>query len=393
VRARDGAAVSAGLTAAGVVALAFNLRIATSEIPPVLPDLPLGDVGKSLLVTIPVACFSLAAFAGPPIRARLGEERALFVMAAALFVGVALRPTGPTWSLFAGTVLCGLAVAVMNVMMPGIVRRRFPRHVGEMTAAYTMALSIGAGLGAGFTIPIRTALGGSLEWALGLWALPAAVALIVWIPQLRLSRPAAQVTGFAMGLLRDRLAWLITIYFGLQSMVFYILLSWLPAIYRAKGTDPSTAGAILGVVTAVGIVGNFAAPMVAGRLHDQRAVVWATSGLTITGLIGILVAPAQTALVWATILGVGTGGAFSMALLLLASGNRDAASTARLSSMALGLGYLFAAPGPFVAGLVHSASRNWQLPVIMTIGLSAVQLVAGLRAAHSRVSEGSTTVR
>lgn len=379
--------MSAGLTAVGVVLLAFNLRIATGEIPPVLPDLPLGDVGKSALVTIPVLCFSLAAFAGPSIRARLGEERALFVMGAALFVGVALRPVGPIWSLFAGTVLCGLAVAVMNVMMPGIVRRRFPGHVGEMTAAFTMALSIGAGLAAGFTIPIRTALGGSLAWALGVWALPAAVALVVWIPQLRVSRPAVQAGGVAIGLLRDRLAWLITIYFGLQSMVFYILLSWLPAIYRAKGTDPSTAGAVLGVVTAVGLVGNLAAPIVASRLRDQRAVVWATSGLTMAGLAGILVAPTQTALVWATILGVGTGGAFSMALLVLASGNRSATSTARLSSMALGLGYLLAAPGPFLAGLVHAASHSWQLPLIMTIGLSAVQLVAGLGAARPEADE------
>jgi CP family cyanate transporter-like MFS transporter len=382
--------VSAGLTAAGVVLLAFNLRIAVGEIPPVLPDLPIGDFGKSLLVTIPVVCFSLAAFAGPPIRALLGEERALFLMTAALIVGVAVRPVGPVWSLFGGTVLCGLAVAVMNVMMPGIVRRRFPRHVGEMTGAFTMALSIGAGLAAGLTIPIRTALGGSVAWALAVWALPAAVALVVWIPQLRISRPAAQVGGFAVGLFRDRLAWLITVYFGLQSMVFYILLSWLPAIYRAKGTDPSTAGAVLGVLTAVGLVGNFAAPIVAARMHDKRAVVWATSGLTIAGLAGILLAPTQTALVWATLLGVGTGGAFSMALLLLASGDRDAASAARLSSMALGLGYLIAAPGPFVAGLVHAASRSWQLPLLMTIALSTVQLVAGLGAARRRMAESES---
>lgn len=347
-----------------------------------LPDLPIGEVGKSVLVTIPVLCFSLAAFAGPEIRARLGEERALFVMAAALFVGVALRPLGPVWLLFAGTVLCGVAVAVMNVMMPGIVRRRFSRQVGEMTAAFTMALSLGAGLAAGLTIPLRTAFGGSLAWALAVWAVPAAVALGVWIPQLRISPPAAQVAGIALGLLRDRLAWLITLYFGLQSMVFYILLSWLPAIYRAKGTDPSTAGAVLGVVTAVGLVGNLAAPIIASRLYDKRAVVWAFSGFTILGLIGVLLAPVQTALLWATFIGVGTGGAFSIALLMLATGNRDAASAARLSSMALGLGYLLAAPGPFAAGLIHAASRSWQLPLILTIGVSAVQLLAGLGAAR-----------
>jgi CP family cyanate transporter-like MFS transporter len=366
-----------------VVLLAFNLRIATSEIPPVLPDLALGDVARSVLVTIPVLCFSLAAFAGPPIRSLLGEERALFVMASALLVGIVLRPVGPVWLLFAGTVFCSVAVAVMNVMMPGLVRRRFPRRVNEMTAAYTMALSTGAGLAAGLTIPIRTALGGSLPWALAVWALPAAVALGLWIPQLSWSRPAStQARGIAIGLLKDRLAWLITLYFGLQSMVFYILLSWLPAIYRAKGADPSTAGAVLGVVVAVGVVGNLAAPIMAGRLRDVGLAMWATSGLTIVGLAGVIFAPTQTALIWACCIGVGTGGAFSIALLLLASGTRDAASGARLSSMALGIGYLVAAPGPFLAGLIHAASRSWQLPLIITIGVAATQLAAGLGAAR-----------
>ena len=297
--------MSAALTAAGVVLMAFNLRIATSEIPPVLPDLAIGDVGRSVLATIPVLCFSLAAFAGPLVRSRLGEERALFVMASALLVGIVLRPFGPVWVLFAGTILCGASVAVMNVMMPGIVRRRFPRRVNEMTAAYTMALSMGAGLAAGLTIPIRTTLGGSLPWALAVWAMPAAVALGLWMPQLRWSRPAStQATDVAIGLLKDRLAWLITLYFGLQSMVFYILLSWLPAIYRAKGSDPSTAGAVLGVVVAVGVVGNLAAPIIAGRLRDVRLAMWATSGLTIAGLAGVLGAPTETALVWACFIGV-----------------------------------------------------------------------------------------
>ena len=375
--------MSAALTAAGVVLMAFNLRIATSEIPPVLPDLAIGDVGRSVLATIPVLCFSLAAFAGPLVRSRLGEERALFVMASALLVGIVLRPFGPVWLLFAGTILCGAAVAVMNVMMPGIVRRRFPRRVNEMTAAYTMALSTGAGLAAGLTIPIRTTLGGSLPWALAVWAMPAAVALGLWMPQLRWSRPAStQATDVAIGLLKDRLAWLITLYFGLQSMVFYILLSWLPAIYRAKGSDPSTAGAVLGVVVAVGVVGNLAAPIMAGRLRDVRLAMWATSGLTIAGLAGVLGAPTETALVWACFIGVGTGGAFSIALLLLASGSRDGASAARLSSMALGIGYLLATPGPFLAGLIRAATQSWQLPLVLTIGVAAIQLAAGLGAAR-----------
>lgn len=372
----------AGLAAVGVVLLAFNLRIATSEIPPVLPDLPLGDTGKSLLVTIPVICFSLAAFAGPALRKRLGEERGLFAVLVALLIGVGLRPVWPGWSLLVGTIVCGLAVAVMNVMMPSLVRRRFPRRIGEMTAAYTMALSIGSGLAAGLTIPISKALGGSVQWALAVWALPAALALVIWTPQLRWRRPTEPVRGFALGLLRNRHAWQVTLYFGLQSMVFYTLLSWLPAMYRDKGTDPTTAGALLGILTAVGIVGNFTAPMVASRLGDQRLVVLGASGVTIAGLVGILLAPPQTALLWVIMLGVGASGSFSMSLLLMASRSRDAAFAARLSTMAQGLGYVIAACGPLVAGLVHIASRGWAVPLLVTIAISSAQLVFGLGAAR-----------
>ncbi len=362
--------------------LALNLRIAVGEIPPVLRDLRLGDFERSLLVTIPVICFSVAAFAGPPLSARLGEERGLLLMCAALCAGLALRPWWPSLSLFAGTILCGLAVAVMNVMMPSVLRRRFPNHVGEMTAAYTMALSIGAGLAAGFTVPLVDVLGGSVALALAVWAVPAAIAFAVWLPQLREPLPGARTAGADIGLLKDRQAWQITLFFGLQSALYYTLLSWLPTIYRDHGTTPAAAGAVLAVVSTVGIAGNFGAPLLAIRFGRPRLAVLATGGMTMLGLIGVLVAPSQLALVWATLLGIGTGGTFSVTLLLMASRGRDAVIAARLSGMAQGIGYMISALGPLTAGLLHSVSGGWQVPLLVTMGICAAQLAAGFGAAR-----------
>ena len=350
-----------------------------------LRDLPLGDFGRSLLVTIPVICFSLAAFAGPPLSARLGEERGLLLMCAALCAGLALRPWWSSFSLFAGTVVCSLAVAVMNVMMPSVLRRRFPERLGEMTAAYTMSLSIGAGLAAGFTVPLVRTFGGSVAWALAIWAVPAAIALALWLPQLRAPRPGDRAAGADIGLLRDWQAWQITLFFGLQSALFYTLLSWLPTIYRDHGTSPAAAGAVLAVMTAVGILGNFAAPLVANRFGRPRLAVAGTGLLTMIGLVGVLVAPMQLVLVWATLLGIGTGGTFSVTLLLMASRARDAVIAARLSSMAQGIGYMISALGPLVAGLLHSVSGGWDLPIVVTIGVCGAQLAAGLRAARPGV--------
>ena len=362
--------------------LALNLRFPVGEIPPVLRDLRLNDLERSLLVTIPVVCFSLAAFAGPPITARFGEERGLLVMCGALCAGLALRPWWSSASLFTGTVLCGLAVAVMNVMMPSVIRRRFPDHVGEMTAAYTMALSVGAALAGGLTVPIFAAMGGRVQPALAVWSIPAAVAFAIWLPQLRMARPGPRVPGASLGLLRDLQAWQITLFFGLQSAVFYILLSWLPTIYRDHGTSPVLAGAVLAVMSAVGIAGNLAAPVLAYRTGRARLVVALTSGVTIAGLGGVLLAPLAAPLLWATLLGVGIGGTFSLTLFLMASRARDAALAARLSGMAQGIGYMIAALGPLSAGLLHSLSGGWTVPLVATIALGGAQLAAGMGAAR-----------
>ncbi len=347
-----------------------------------LRDLPLGDLGRTLIVTIPVLCFSLAAFAGPPLSSRIGEERGLLAMCGLLCAGIALRPWWPSASLFAGTVACGIAVAVMNVMLPSVLRRRFPERLGEMTAAYTMALSIGASVASGLTVPLAVALGGSVRLALAVWAIPVAVAFSVWLPQLRQPRPGARAKGADIGLLLDLQAWQITLYFGLQSAVFYTLLSWLPTIYRDRGTTPAAAGAVLAVMAAVGIAGNFTAPLVANRFHRPRLAVLGTGGATLIGLLGVLLGPAQLALVWAMLMGVGTGGTFSVTLLLMAARAKDAVIASRLSSMSQGIGYMISAAGPLVAGVLHSATGAWQLPLAVTIGVCGAQMLAGLGAAR-----------
>jgi MFS transporter, CP family, cyanate transporter len=270
----------------------------------------------------------------------------------------------------------------MNVMLPSVLRRRFSGHLGEMTAAYTMALSIGATLASGLTVPLVMALGGSVELALAVWAIPAAVAFAVWLPQLRRPRPGEPAPGSGIGMLRDLQAWQITLYFGLQSALFYTLLSWLPTIYRDRGMDPAAAGALLAVMAFTGILGNFAAPLVANRFHRPRLSVLGTCGSTLIGLIGVLLAPTHLALLWATLLGIGTGGTFSVTLLLMASRAKDAVIASRLSSMAQGIGYMIAATGPLLAGVLHSATGSWQVPLLVTIGICGAQVLAGVEAAR-----------
>jgi len=376
-----------GLAVLSVVAIAFNMRTAIGEIPPVLEDLGLSSAAQSILATVPVVCFGLAAPATPVLRARFGEERGLLAVLALLLVGVLVRAAWPSaGGLFPGTVVVGCAIAVMNVLVPSLVRRRFPGHVGLMTGVYSTALIVGGSLAAATTVPLRDAADGSLHLALGIWAIPIVVALVVWLPQRR-HRALPPVAGGreairALG--RSRVAWYVTGFMGLQSLLYYAPLSWLPAIHRDQGIDAATAGFLLSTLNFVSVPTTFLAPVLAHRMRDQRPAVAACVALTTIGLLGILVAPSSTALVWVVILGLGQGAALSLALLMIVLRAADDDTAARLSSMAQGFGYLIAATGPLVTGLLHAATGSWTIPLALLVALCGVELVVGLAAARAR---------
>ena len=375
-----------GLAVLSVVVVAFNMRTAIGEIPPVLPDLGLSSAGQSILATVPVVCFGLAALGAPALRTRLGEERGLLAALVVLLTGVLVRAAWPSGGLFPGTVLVGCAIAVMNVLVPSLIRRRFPGHVGLMTGVYTTALVAGGSLAAATTVPLRDAADGSLHLALGVWAIPIAVALVAWLPQRR-HRALARGPGgrdAIRALARSRVAWYVTLFMGLQSLLYYTPLSWLPAIHRDQGIDAATAGFLLSLLNLISIPGTFLAPVLAHRMRDQRPAVAGTVALTVTGLLGILLAPSSTAIVWVIILGSGQGAALSLALLMIVLRAGDDETAARLSSMAQGFGYLLAATGPLVMGLMHAATGSWDLPLVLLVALCGVELVVGLGAARTR---------
>jgi CP family cyanate transporter-like MFS transporter len=374
------------LSAVGVVLVALTARQAVSGVPPILADLGLAPTVASILVAIPVLCFSLGALAGPALRARLGEERALFLVVTALLAGLLLRAVWPEWALFPGTILAGLAIAVINVLLPSLVKRRFPNRIGPMMAAYTMAMVVGASLGSGLTALVLQVSGGEIGVALGIWAIPAAVAVGAWMPQLALRGGAGGAAGSrAIQIWRHPLAWHVLFFMGMQSLLYYGPLSWLPAIYRDRGIDPTQAGYLLMVFNGFGIVGNFVAPMIASRLSDQRPAVATTITMTTVGLLGVLLAPGSTALLWAVVLGVAQGASLSLALLVIVLRSADGDVAAALSGMAQSGGYLLASTGPLVMGLLYTATGDWTVPLLFLLAVAGLIWIPGMTAARRRV--------
>jgi CP family cyanate transporter-like MFS transporter len=290
----------------GVVLVAFNQRLAVASVPPVLGELGLGLTAQSLLVTIPVLCFGLGALAGPWVRRALGEEWAIFLLVAVLMAAIVVRAVLLGWSLFPTTIIIGLSIALLNVLMPSFIKRRFPERPGGMMSAYVASATLGPALAAGLTVPVYEAAGESVTVALGVWALPALVALVVWAPQLRKTSGASAATygagraatgdsgggreatgGSGARVWRLPLAWQVMVYMGIGSLVFYGPLSWLPQIYQSRGIDPAMAGYLLLVMSFVGMIGSTLSPLIGGRRRDQRSAVMVSAVVTLVGFFGL----------------------------------------------------------------------------------------------------------
>lgn len=378
------------LLLAVLVLVAINLRPALSSLAPVLKAVQegLGLSGSSigLLTTLPVLCFGLAGPLAPALARRFGSEQVLGAMLLLLAAGILLRAAGVT-GLFAGTLLAGASIGVVNVLLPGILKRDFADRADRVTGLYTMALSLGAALAAGLTVPVAQ-WSGSWRIALAFWALPALLAALAWRPWQRSPHTPQPLPPRSASLLRDPLAWQVTLYMGLQSSLAYCVFGWLPAILQDRGLTAMEAGFSLSVSVLIQLITALGAPLLASahvrRGGDQRATIALMLTLTLSGLLGCLFAPAATLWLWIVLLGLGQGGTFSMALALIVLRSRDAATAARLSGMVQGVGYTLAALGPFAVGLLHEITGGWgALGGLFTV-ISVAALICGLQAGRQR---------
>jgi CP family cyanate transporter-like MFS transporter len=378
------------LLAAGVLLVAANLRPALASVGPVLSevrdDLGLSSTWAALLTTLPVLCFGLLAPVAPRLGRRYGIEPVLGGVLVLLAAALVVRLLSGTAGLFAGTAVAAGAIAVANVLVPAFVKREFPGRTGLLMGAYTTSLSGSAALAAGLTVPASSLLGGGWRTGLGVWVVPAVVALLLWLPAVRshTAPPAPPPSAGATGrLLRSPLAWQVTVFMGLQSLGFYAVLAWLPTVYQDEGWSASAAGALLSVSVLVQMPVSLLLPVLATRACDQRVFAAGTAVATAGGLLGIVLAPGG-AWLWAVLLGIGQGGSFALALTLFVLRSATTAGAARLSALAQTVGYLVAAAGPLLLGLLHDVSGGWDVPLLWLLALTGGQLVAGILATRAR---------
>jgi CP family cyanate transporter-like MFS transporter len=369
-----------------VLALALtglSMRTAVTSVGAVLDDLQRGlhasSVGAGAITTLPVVCFAGLGALTPRLARRVGPHRLLMLALAATTAGLAGRVLVDR-SVWFGllTLLALTGPAVSNVLLPSLVKQHFPDRIGTMTALYTTALAIGATAGAGLTVPIGSADGG---WRLGLgaWAVLTAAAVVPWIPTVRddraaATRHAADASPLSLRrLFRSRTAWALTAFFGMQSIQAYIAFGWFARFLVAHGVTHGTAGAMVALLTAVGIPVSLVAPRVPPE--RLRAVIAALCACNLVAYVGLAAAPASGAWAWMVLAGIG-GGTFPIALVLIGLRSRTATTTASLSAFVQALGYVIAGAGPLLFGALYGATGAWGLPLAVLFASLAATLVS-----------------
>lgn len=382
------------LLLAGIVALAFNLRAAITSLPPLFPELAkslhLSSASLAVLAAVPVLCFGVFSGVAAPLSRRFGEERVLGCALVLLTAGLLLRGGFPATMLFPGTALAGAAIALLNVLLPSLIKRRQPGRAGMLLGVYLLSMSAASILGSLMAVPVYRLSGNSVPLALAVWALPAGAAALAWMPQLRfrtLPAPQESEAGHAavrLKVYRHALTWQVTAYMGLQSLTYYAALSWIPTMLRERGASPGGAGGLLALTSLGGAVSAIVVPVLAHRSRDQRALIAVTTTVGALGLAGMWFAPLASAVVWVLILGVGQGAALALALYFTIARAPDPSTAASLSAFAQSVGYLVATTGPLAAGLAHAATGGWTVTVVALLVIMGAQGAAGLLAARAR---------
>lgn len=384
------------LLAASLILIAFNLRTAITSVGPVLVDaihsLNLTGAEASILTTIPSLCFGLFGPLAPALSRRLGRERALLAVLVLQVAGMALRGLHFAPALFLGQTLAAIGIGVTNVLLPGLVKRDFPRRIPAMTGLYTMSFCLGAAIAAGATVPLEH-LSGSWSLALAFWTLPAALAILCWLPWIpRRGQSEAARPTHVHRLWRDPLAWQVTFFMGLQSALAYIVFGWLAPILRDRGLSAIDAGFALSLCVITQAGASLVAPTLASLGRDQRMANLVAVIVSMIGFLGCIYAPLSTVWVWSFLLGLGQGSTIAIALMLIALRATDPHIATRLSGMVQGIGYLIASCGPLLAGLLHSWSGGWNLVALLSIAIGIGLAVSGLgagRAGHVGVKATS----
>lgn len=380
--------LTAGMLIA-ILLLAANLRATLTGVGTLLPyierDTGLAASWGGALGALPLVTFAVTSLFVGRVSHRFGSARVLVGALTVLAIGTVVRSLPGMPFLFGGTVVLSAAIAFGNVLLPSLIRHHVPpARIHLVTSLYVTILGLTAALSSGISVPLAQVLPGSWRSSLGWGSVLAVIALLVWLPRMRGDRPAAGAgRSHSPTPWRSGLAWQVSFFMGLQSLGFYTAIAWLPSMLAHQGMSTSSAGWMLFYYQIVALAASILLPLITRGRHDQRFIASAASVIVAAGFGVLLILPGL-AILACTLLGVGGGVCLVLALSFQSQRAAGAGESAALAGMAQSLGYLVAAAGPVLLGIVHEATHDWTAPLILLIVISLVMTAFGYGAGRDR---------
>lgn len=370
-----------------ILFIASTLRSPITSVGPLIPifrnELEVTNAMIGLINTLPLIAFGIFSSFVPTLSRKLGMEITLLMAMVVLSIGIYIRSIGDISMLLFGTLLLGIAISVVNVLMPGLIKSSFPYRIGLMTGIYSVSMNLFAALASGISVPITTIP--SLDWrnAMQLWSIISIIAVVVLVLRLPVIRSSRKKVFVEMksqpptALFKSKIAWAVTFFMGFQSFIPYSLFTWLPDILLAKGFSESDAGWLIAILQMGIIPTTFVAPIIAAKMNNQR-VIGCTAGLLFfSGLLGITLTSSNLLIAFLILTGIGAGTAFSLAMMFFVLRTETVEQSSQLSSMAQSIGYMVAAIGPLLMGSISEWTNGWTIPLVMLMSVALCIAILG----------------
>ncbi|MDY1035355.1 CynX/NimT family MFS transporter [Lelliottia sp. CFBP8978] len=377
------------LLIAGILMIATTLRVTFTGAAPLLDtirhDYGLTTAQTGLLTTLPLLAFALISPLAAGVARRIGMERSLFIALLLICAGIGIRSLPSSTLLFAGTAVIGCGIALGNVLLPGLIKRDFPGQVAKLTGAYSLTMGAAAALGSAMVVPLALSGAGWHGSLLMLMVFPL-LALLLWLPQWRQKQTGSLSGAQALhnrGILRSPLAWQVTLFLGINSLIYYVVIGWLPAILLSHGYSETQAGSMHGLLQLATAAPGLAVPLLLHRLKDQRGIAGCVALMCAVSAAGFWFVPDQ-AVLWTLIFGFGSGATMILGLTFIGLRASSAHQAAALSGMAQSVGYLLAACGPPLMGKIHDTTGDWRIPLFACALAAVVMAVCGVLAGRDR---------
>lgn len=382
----------------GIIFIATNLRSPLTSVGPLVgfirDSMHFSNTMAGMITTLPLLAFAFFSPIVPRLGRKFGMEPIILASIVFLTLGIILRSLSGAATLYIGTAVIGLAISVCNVLLPSLIKREFPTKIGLMTGVYSISMNLLGAIASGVSVPIAIYLGFGWQGALGIWGVLSFVSILTWLPQMkRRNRSAGNVHMITddnrVNVWTSTIAWQVSLFMGLQSMLFYVLIAWLPEILKVQGISSDQSGWLLTIMQLALLPFTFIVPVVAGRMSSQYSLVSITSGLFLAGTLGLLYGSSSLIVLWMILLGIGGGFAFGLAMMFFSLRTKNSHQAAELSGMAQSVGYLLAAIGPTLFGYIHDTTNSWTIPLLILTGASILLFIFGLGAARNRFISSS----